>query len=227
LFVSDDDIWIAPFDGVEPIRISAGKVRRDRDFVVWSGRVELEDPMQLPPGIDPIAERYPQTEYHASVSMNWWDLDKSGNAQVSMMNRFEFSPNWIFDDSDSLVLNPGSAGVLNENNANPPQTPEQIARHKALLELQKHAFRSVSADFRSPAGVHYKLIPLEYTPQYSVMLEEDPDLRIVIPIDVAADSALTPEQRRRGREYAEFVQRLPREENKAVVMDLADAALRD
>ena len=221
LFVSDDEIWITPFDDgdVEPIRITADKVRRDRDFVVWSGRVELENPIQLPPGIDPIAEQYPSTAYHASLSMYWWDLDESGNAQVSMMNRFEFSPNWIFDDSDRLVFKPGSLDVLNENNAGPPQTPEQIARHKALLEMQKHAFRSVSADLRSPAGVHYMLVPLEYTPQYSVMIEEDPDLRVLVPIDGGV-SALTPEQQRRGREYVEFVQRLPREDNKAVLMDL-------
>jgi len=226
LFINDDAIWITPFDDVEPIRLTADKVRHDNDFVVWSARVELENPIQLPPGIDPFAERHPQTAYHAQVSMYWWDFDESGNAQASMINRFEFSPNWIFDDSDRLVFKPGNSDIVNENNAGPPQTPEQIARHKALLELQKHAFRSVSADFRSADGVHYMLVPLEYTPQYSVMIEEDSDLRVPISMDdvglegVTRESTLTPDQQRRGRQYAEFIQRLPQEDNKAVLMDL-------
>lgn len=219
LLISEEDIWVTPFDDVDPIRIEADGVRRGPDFVVWSARVERENFMPLPPGIDPIAEQYSSKWNQAELSMYRWDLDESGVALLSMMNRFEFSPNWIFDDADHLVWKPGNSGVQPERSAGAPQTPDQIARHRRLLALEKHAFGSVTADFRSPDGVHYSVVPLKFTPQYSVVLEEDPDLTVPIQIDGDV-STLTPEQQRRGQQYVEFLERLPKEAARAARRDL-------
>jgi hypothetical protein len=213
LLLEDDDFTVTPFDDVPPIHLTKDVVHRWEDAVAWSGLMKID----LPEALSALGARPT-----AMLSAMAWDTDESGNAFESSLNRFEYSPYWTFDDSDRprLEVPEGQKGVAGP----PPQTPAEIARHKALKALNKHAFFSVHASFELlfPRAT-YMLVPLKYAPKYSVIYEVDPEKRVPITVDRSPDGSVphrTPEELAKLADYESFIRGLPHERNVPVVEDV-------
>jgi hypothetical protein len=116
----------------------------------------------------------------------------------------------------------------------PPPPSATIASHawdltasgeqiKQLDSLEKHAFYSVSAVFEPPgAASRYILMPLKYTPRYSVIFEIRRDTVIPVRTDVTSpeDAKLSAEERAVADRYREFLNGLPKETDKVVLGDV-------
>ena len=205
-----EDIVVTPFEDVSPIRLIADSVTvNSADNFYWTGRYDF--PVEIPILISVLA----------------WDLDNSGNATASLQNRFEFSPLWAFDDFDNPTLelpqlrNQG-AGVIRDPGP-PPQTPEQVERHKWLHSLDKRAFFSATTVIDVPGRrSKYVLSPLRFTPKYSILYEISRDTFIPVVIDLMPGQELpwNDEQKRIAAEYQSFRSSLPLTEQKPVRGDL-------
>ncbi|HEY5565616.1 MAG TPA: hypothetical protein VIM81_00030 [Gammaproteobacteria bacterium] len=213
LLLKDDDFTVTPFDDVTPIHLTQESVHRWEDTVAWTALMKIDVPALLK-----IAGMRPTV----LLSMIAWDTDESGNAFYSSDNRFEFSSDWTFDDLNRPVLRtpPGEQGGVA---GPPPQTPAEIARHRQLLRLNKHAFYSVSAAFELFPETKYRLVPLNYTPKYSVIYEIDPERQVLFIVDEPPDGVplnRSAEADARLADYENFIRSLPSEENVPVVEDI-------
>jgi hypothetical protein len=212
LLLIDDDFTITPFEDVAPIHITQESVRRTEAAIYWHGLVQTV----LQPQLDAYG-----IKIRTTISMHAWDLNESGNASLSLQNRFKHSPYWRINESGMPVLEivpEGEAGVVGP----PPQTPGDIERHRRLKNLEKHAFYSVTGLISSPEQARYVLVPLEYTPKYSVIYEVDRDKVVPKPIDFQpgeVDTRSESEKLEVAR-YNDFISSLPEEEDKAVRGDL-------
>jgi hypothetical protein len=221
LLLTASEITVTPFDDGPAIHLVALPGSPQREFqdehIFWRGRYR-EYPLDIfgPDGPPPPS---------ATIASHAWDLDPSGQALISSQNRFEFSPNWTFDEAGNPVLEKNGAGSIGgpSESSGPPKTPEQIARHKQLKSLNTHAFYSVDAVFEPP-GVdsRYVLMPLKYTPKYSVIFEIPRDTATAARIDVLSpeDAKLSDEEIAVGTRHRDFLNKLPKETNKAVVGDV-------
>ena len=218
LLLRDSDITITPFPDVEPIRVRVERAQRQNEAVSWVGRIQNQFPALE--GIDPEIARYALT---ARIVMQWWDLDEFGDARLSAQNQFQFSSRWQFDEQDRPVLRPPPVPAEGaEAFGPPPERPGDVAHHKELLKLDKHAFASVSATVSLPGGPRYWLIPLELTPKYSVIIEEDPGKRVRMLAESPrpGDSNISSDEQLRAQRYRQFVDSLPREQSKRVKDEL-------
>jgi len=92
-------------------------------------------------------------------------------------------------------------------------TLEEIAYHKRVKGLTKNAFYSVEAHFNvthpGTGGTtsSYSLIPLEYSPRYSVLFEWDESKRLLGSRDYGAQ--LSAENKARRDSYKAFEASLP------------------
>jgi hypothetical protein len=150
-----------------------------------------------------------------------WDTNEAGVASESSENRFQFSPNWAFDffDQPVLELRDGNGMATGP----PPQTPQEIARHKELLRLNKRAFYSVTADFQVFPNTRYRLLPLKYTPRYSVLFEVDPEKVVPIIRESPLDGDVvtrTPTDDVKLSDYESFIRNLPPDRNVPIVEKL-------
>jgi hypothetical protein len=211
LLLSSEEFTITPFPDVPPIQLRRANIVEYQDSLAIHADVE----MNLPEGFEFIR---PQI----LISLLSWDIDERGDAQVSSDNRFEFSPYWRIDEFDRPVLevpSDVSEGFIGP----PPQSPEDIARHKELSRLDKNAFHSVTATIEMPPASQYRLTPLRLTPRYSLIYEVDQEKRIVSAVDrMPSEPSIEsdPEQRERIREYREFQAQLPDDSNRAVRGDI-------
>jgi len=213
LLLIDDDFTITPFEDVAPIRITQESVQRTEDVVYWHGRVQTA----LQPQLDAYG-----INIFTSISIYAWDLDESGTASPSLQNRFTHSPSWRIDESGVPVLETvpeGEAGIVGP----PPQTPGDIERHRRLKNLERHAFYSATAEISLPEGARYVLMPLEYTPKYSVIYEVDRDKVIQMLIDPLlpgeVDTRSESEKLKVAR-YNALIESLPKEVGKPVREDI-------
>ena len=212
LLFSERDILITPFNDVDSIEVLAQELRnRDGDDPVWVGRYPN----------DPVFERFGPPGLAVKINLHAWDVDTAGNASVSGLNRFEFSPAWQIDQNGRPFLPGGSDENSSVVAGPPPQTPEQIDRHQRLLHLSKRTFYSVGAILNTPNGHKYVITPLRFTPKYSVVYELLPG---AVPGRIDREPG-EPEyrndrERAQLQRYREFRDRLPSEEGKAVRGDL-------
>ena len=166
----------------------------DEEWWRWSGKPSAFDVL---PDVDLYIHNY--------------DIDKeTGVANPSAENKFKHSRHWTFDEGGVLVLETLTEGEFAIAGP-PPETPEDIEYHKKLKKLRKNAFRSTSStQFYIPTknGLrHYYLIPLKYTPKYSVIYEKDPEKHFAIIIDLAPGETDNRSElhKLREREYLRFV----------------------
>jgi hypothetical protein len=210
LMLQEEPITITPFEDMEPIVVTPERVRRTDYAVNWLGRIQ----------VDPRFETS-WKKYYASISMNWWDVNDLGNAELSGANTFKFSPAWRIDENERPVLGAPPAGIASDREVGrPPQTAEEIAEHKRLLQLDRYAFASFDARLSLPSGETYVLTPLRYTPRYSIVYEVDEEKVVPVPFEPGDEVTLTNEQKGRVEQYEQFMSRLPREENKAIRGDI-------
>lgn len=147
------------------------------------------------------------------VQVHSYDVDAEGNATPSSLNPFRHSPFWEIDEFDRPYLRePTDEEIKTGGIAGPPpETPEEIAYHKRVKGLTKNAFYSVGGNFNMthPGGTtsSYSLIPLEYSPRYSVLFEWDESKRILGSRDYGAQ--LSAENKARAERYGAFVDSLP------------------
>jgi hypothetical protein len=209
LMLQEEPITITPFEDAEPIVVTPERVRRTDHAVNWHGRIQ----------VDPSLETS-WKKYYAFMSMNWWDVNELGNAESSRTNTFKFSPAWRIDENDRPVLGT-SPGIASEREVGrPPQTAEEIAEHKRLLQLDRYAFTSFGTRLSLPSGETYVVTPLIYTPRYSIVYEVDEEKVVPVPFEPGDEVTLTDEQEERVEQYKRFMSRLPREENKAIRGDI-------
>jgi hypothetical protein len=219
LLLQQRTVTVTPFDDVAPIRIEplpGTPTRSGNDVIQWRGQF-LDDPARGVPGLEVFGASPPVT-----ILAHAFDLDGSGDATASFLNRFEFSPRWTFDEAGNPVAEPapngGSAAAIM---GPPPQTPEQIERHKRLKNLKKEAFFSVRATFDLPIGSRYILAPLKYTPKYSVIYEITPDTVIPIRTDVMpGDPEFSATERAAASRYSAFRKSLPKDDGKRIREDI-------
>jgi hypothetical protein len=210
VLLQERDIAITPFQDVEPIRIVYEALERlGDDAVFWKGHVMFPEDDQL--------FKQSGIGIPGNISMFAWDQDQDGNAHNSAENRFEFPPEWTFDESGNLITD---GAVISGNT--PPQTPERIERHMWLKGLEKHAFYSANAVLEVPGGSRYILKPLPYTPRYSVIYEISPGTTIPVRVDGVPGErdTRTETEKELFRQYRTFLQSLPKEEGKAVRGDI-------
>lgn len=203
------DITVTPFEDVEPIGLIHETLTRPGDDVIfWRGRIDFQDDLLF---------RVAGVGIPAAISMFAWDLDEEGSAVSSVQNRFEFSPDWRFDEFGNLDLDRDVIA-----STPPPQTPEEIERHRRLQKLDKRAFFSSRAVFDVPGGSRYVLTPLRYTPRYSVIYEIAPGTVIPIVIDrsLREPDPRSESQKAAFNRYRTFVENLPKEEGKQIRGDL-------
>ena len=210
ILMRDDDFTITPFEDVGPLRITKDVVLRYDESVSWAGSIVSDLPVLLRNAKQPV-------HLHAVA----WDTDDAGRASVSSDNRFEFAPQWTFDFFDRPVFESPDG---QEPTGPPPQTPQQIERHKHLLSLRKHAFYSVNGDIQMIVPVvQYRLVPLRNTPKYSVFIEVDPEK--VVPLmrerPLPGETVNpTPADRVKLADYENFVRTLPPDRNVPIVEDV-------
>lgn len=208
--LKDDDFAITLFDDKARLHLTPDSIQRREDTIAWNAEVLVDLPEAL------MRRGARQTVLLTAVA---WDTDEAGRALVSFDNRFQFSPKWTFDFFDRPVLAEGQGLATGP----PPQTPEEIARHKELLRLNKHVFYSVNADFEMLyPRVTYRLIPLKYTPKYHVLFEVDPEKVVPILTDRLPGEAVerTPAERVKLSNYENFIRSLPPDRDVPVVEDL-------
>lgn len=213
LLLTDDDFTVTPFDDIAPLHVTKGNVQRYEEAFSWVGWIIAD----LPEAVRAAGVRQAINLYGLA-----WDTDEFGRASESSENRFQFSPQWTFDFFDRPILGLREGQGL--ATGPPPQTPAEIARHKALLKLNKSAFYSVSADFQLLLpNARYRLAPLKYTPKYSVIFELDPAKLVPITLDRPPSGepiTRTPDDRVKISEYENFIRNLPPDRNVAVVEEL-------
>lgn len=225
LFVEGNQFTITPFPNSPPIQIELERSIQSDDGTTWSASIrtaELEAYLDYWETLGlGVAPPKPQ----ALMTLTAWDVDEAGNAELSSENRFEFSPYWRIDEFNTPILE------LPEDETPvfigpPPRTPDEIARHKQLTRLKKRAFQSLYATLGAPPYERLLIVPLQYTPRYAVVYEEDPAKRIegAVTDRIPGESppVMTPSDRAKLRAYRDFQERLQlREEtNRPVKGDL-------
>jgi hypothetical protein len=210
--LAETDITITPFDDVDPIRLEFLELQRNgEDILFWKGRYSRSwSPSEVLLG---FAGRT------ATVVMMALDVDEDGSAVISAYNRFEFSPKWAIDENGVPFLEDSdSFGIANTP---PPRTPEEIARHRRLKRLTKHAFFAARATLDVPGrGSRYVLDPLKFLPRYSVMYEIPGDTKLP-PIDRIPGEPISAEDRAREEGIRAFLDSLPPDETgKQVLGDI-------
>ncbi len=192
LLQKDDDFTVTLFSDVEPLHFRQESVMRQIDAVYWNGSIVFPQDVQVELDKNKI-------KVQTMISMHAWDLDASGNAYLSLENRFK------------AIAGP------------PPKTIEEIERHRKLKKLKKHQFYGVEAVFQTLDGKKYGLVPLKHTPKYSVLYEINPDKSFIESIDAAEYGetyARSISEEIRYKEYQILKDRLAKEEDKAVKGDL-------
>ena len=123
-----------------------------------------------------------------------WDTDGSGRVVESSGNRFR----------------------------SPPQTAQEIARHRESRQLNKHAFYSVTAAFELFPTDRYRLVPLKYTPKAHVLFEIDAEKIVPILLDRVPGEVVerTPADQVKLASYETFIRSLPPERDVPVVAEL-------
>jgi hypothetical protein len=212
LLLDAQDITVTPFEDVEPFQLAPlpGTPRRvGDDHIFWSGQYKQLEALNEALGAPVVS---------VTIAANAWDLEPSGDAVVSSQNRFEFSPLWVVNENGNVVLDrsrapPGQLVIPGD----PPRTPEQIAKHRRIQNLNKHAFYSVDAVFDAAGGSRYVLKALKYTPRYSVLYEIRRDTVMPVKIDrMPGDPEATPEERAAFDRYRRLVESLPNESDKSI-----------
>lgn len=163
--LQERDITITPFDDVDPIEVSFSTLRlgtaegnhRQDEVIEWHGQIQNDS--------SGLSETAPDV----NITVSSWDVDPDGNASLSWLNRFEHSPDWEIDENGQPVFR----GDIGANVGPPPDTPAAIDRHRKMQELKKHQFRSLSATIES-GDTTYRVVPLKFTPKYSLVLEMKP-----------------------------------------------------
>lgn len=216
LLFQERDITVTPFPGLVPIELIWLETRDSEtrqgeiDGATWVGHYK-SDPLF------PVTGEY---AFRVKINLHAWDITPEGHAEISSRNRFEYSPRWSFDANDNPVLEraPGSESGIAASP--PPQTAQDIARHKRLKSLDKHAFFSTRAVFDVPnRSSRYVLTPLKFTPRYSVIYEVDrdglPDRR-----EPGQQEPLSSDESALLERYRTFREQLPSQENKEIRGDL-------
>ncbi len=215
LLLEEDEFTITPFDDVESLHVitePSKTQQRQGDMFHFKAHVVMDSDT-------PFAQMFPNFSF--LIGAYAWDLNESGEALTSISNRFTHSTYWNIDEFGSPVLETPPDGV-SAIAGPPPESPEDIERHKRLKKLKKHQFFSVSATFYSLDGKKYMLMPLKYTPKYSVIheinttelsfmrFEADPD-----GLDHRSD-----EDKMKSTRHKNFLKTLPDEEGKIVKGDI-------
>ena len=81
----------------------------------------------------------------------------------------------------------------------------------------------MSAAFELFPETKYRLVPLNYTPKYSVIYEIDPERQVLFIVDEPPDGVplnRSAEADARLADYENFIRSLPSEENVPVVEDI-------
>ena len=88
------------------------------DDLFWSGRVQLGEV---------IGSSRSTPSSPATLGLHAWDIDTNEHALLSSQNRFQFSPDWRFDESGNPVFEGASGGIIPDGSP-PPVLPEDRDR---------------------------------------------------------------------------------------------------
>ena len=199
VLTAGSDVQLTPFPDVQPLQLRVDNPISEMVGLSGYQQVRLEPTRNR--GADAMAIRahLPQEVVGGltdeqllalvfrpiRLEVHSYDVDAAGNATPSSLNRFRHSPFWEIDESDRPYLREPTdeeqkAGAIA---GPPPETPKEIAYHRRLKRLTKNAFYSVETHFNvtHPDGMasSYSLVPLEFSPRYSVLFEWDESKRIL------------------------------------------------
>lgn len=213
LLAKNEEIAITPFPDVKSLIYSVDNLAEKQDSNYWKGVLQL--PQELQKEADEQGFQFTTRIYFDS-----WDIDKNGNALISSQHQFKHSRNWTFNEEGQAILSDKDGGLVIAGP--PPTTPEDIAWHKKIAKLEKHAFSSARAIFQDIDGTKYVLKPLKFTPKYSVLYELDPNKMFPIEDDTGRlDREIQNiSEQKRMEEYEAMIAALPKEENKAIKGDI-------
>ncbi len=215
LLLKGDEFTVTPFDDVEPLHVITEPLQsqqRHGDFFHFNANVVLESDAPIAPLV---------ADYSFLIGAHAYDLNESGEALISISNRFKYSPYWNFDEFDRPVLETPPDGQR-AFAGSPPESPEDIEQHKKLKKLKKHKFYSVRTTISTLDGKTYVVKPLKYTPKYSVVYEVDPAVSSFVQIDADPDGVdrRSDDQKMNEKRYQNFRKNLPKEEWKIVKGDI-------
>lgn len=205
LLLKGEDFTITPFDDMEPIHIVPEFSQKGEDIVSVIAHVVNTNPNLPPEFADTIS---------FVIALLAYDLNESDEAVISAYNKLAHSPHWEIDEFGIPVLETTSSkGVAGP----PPITLEEIEWHKKIKKLKKHQFFSVGTTFQDSKGKHYSLSPLKYSPKYSVIHEYDSDkLYTLGDQSPTGPSPMSEDDKRKHKQFADFVKSLPKEKGKIV-----------
>lgn len=214
----DDSFTLTPFEGMEPLVIVSAPQRteRRREWVTfWNAKIESQP--------DAIAFTFNLFSY---------DTDIDGVSSVSMYNKFRHSEDWEINDSGLAVL-PDSEGKRNSMVIGPgPSSEEDIEHHRKMKRLKRKSVQSLSAHFwvkDSDTGIYteYRIVPLRFTPKYSVIFEIDQQKKFPFLIDPEYDEQgnvielqLTDSEKNRKLKYKAHRRSLISEDHRRIMEDI-------
>lgn len=212
LLNAEEDVTLQLFPDVDPLTIRHVSVEKKPGGLFWMGQVEQDGKVPLPTFM---------------ISLLYWDTDPDGNASLSMMNRFKHSPHWDIDEAGKpelrkLDLEAGAVAIAGP----PPESSEDIAHHRRMKSLNRHAFYSVQAvihavDPQTERTRLFVLQPLKLTPKYSVLYEVDPQApQVLIDLLPGGKDPRPERDQQLARDFATFVQTLPSDDGRPVKEDL-------
>lgn len=146
----------------------------------------------------------------STVILTAWDIDPEGRASQSIENRYNHSELWRVDEYGNAELSapkdehPTVVGP-------PPKTPEEVAHHRRLQSLDRHAFYSargiVKVQRGNDAFEQYELSAFEHDPGYLLITELDLEKRVPVCFDQPC--GFNTEQQAKVDAYAAFQELLP------------------
>jgi hypothetical protein len=131
-----------------------------------------------------------------------WDVDPEGIASDG--NFYRHSPLWFVDEYGHAQLLELEDRV-SQTVGPPPQTPEDIAHHQRMQELEMNAFWAVWGELILD-DQKYSLTSFKRDPAYTLIREIDPERDRIVCSD--APCSLTPAQEQRRAEYMKYMETL-------------------
>lgn len=195
LLLNAEEFTITLFEDIGPITLERKQLIRGEDNFSWFGSQKVYGP----------AAQFYQTlrDPLLTITALSWDLDTDGNALLSSQNRFRQSPQWKIDEQGNVNLDVQGPSLTRDFGP-PPETAEDIAWHRRVQQLDKHAFYSVLAQIVMADDAIYWLRPMELTRRYVVVYEVDQSRMFFAPTDVfSAEDALESDDNRLRREQFE------------------------
>jgi len=217
-------ITLTLFPSSQPIVLEHIETIEDENNIIWEGQIDLGDLNEMPADQRSMI----RNNFRVKVFAHAFDLDSKNEATLPATNQFRHSEHWEIDAAGTPILAPPKHRNETFIAGPPPQTYEEIVEHKRLKALNRRAFFSARilrfsvVDSDTGTFKQYELIPLKYTPKYSVLKEIDNTKQLTAITDLQPGQLdpRTPSQLRKIQDCEKFIDSLPREPSKRVLGDI-------